>query len=365
MSSKIETATFVDPEAQHLQPQPQPQPQHQTTIQTNTQPWVEKYRPKTFETIVLDGINRKILHNMVYKKNVPNLLFYGPPGTGKTTTIIALIKQIQEYNNETGSDLIIHLNASDERGIDVIRNQIQQFVVSRPLFGNGTKFVILDEVDYMTKNAQQALKNIIHVHENVRFCLICNYISRIESFLQDECITLHFNTLPQEDIIQFLKTIVEYENLTYDENELMDIQQYYKSDIRSMVNYIQTNQCKTRIYKLWNTQEIKEFLCFLKHPDTDHALFKHKLHTLSMTYNIDYKHIFLKLFYYLIETNDEDDTNDMYNKYDVLTSTSIPECPFIENMIYIIHNNTVNSDYCISYVWYKLRGFLSKSNSIS
>lgn len=355
MSAKIETTIPVNP-----QPKPDhPQPQHQPTIQTNTQPWVEKYRPKTFETIVLDEINRKILQNIVYKKNIPNLLFYGPPGTGKTTTIIALIKQIQEYNNETGSDLIIHLNASDERGIDVIRNQIQQFVVSRPLFGNGTKFVILDEVDYMTKNAQQALKNIIHVHENVRFCLICNYISRIEEFLQDECITLHFNTLPQQDIIQFLKTIVEGENLTYDENELIDIQQYYKSDIRSMVNYMQTNQCKTRMYKLWNTDEIKDFLCFLKHPDTDYTLFKDKLHSVSVDYNIDYKHIFLKLFYYLIQTNDE------YTKFDVLTPTSIQERPFIENMLYIIHNNTVNSDYCVSYVWYKLRGFLSKSNSIS
>ena len=124
-------------------------------------PWVEKYRPRKFEDIVLEKNNKLILNNILNGANFPNLLFYGPPGTGKTTTIINLIDKYQEANDQKRKGLKIHLNASDDRGIDIIRNQINQFVNTKTLFGEGTKFVILDEVDYMTKNAQQALRYLI------------------------------------------------------------------------------------------------------------------------------------------------------------------------------------------------------------
>ena len=110
-------------------------------------PWVEKYRPSNFEDIVLDDINRKIFQNIIQKqanKYFPNLIFYGPPGTGKTTTIINLINAYQKEYNQVSRGTIIHLNASDERGIDIIRNQIYQFVRTNNLFDSGLKFVILD-----------------------------------------------------------------------------------------------------------------------------------------------------------------------------------------------------------------------------
>ena len=100
--------------------------------------------------------------------------------------------------------MVLELNASDERGIDIIRSQICSFVNSKPLFNVGLKFIILDEVDYMTKNAQQALKYLLqNCSTNVRFCLICNYISKIDDGLQNEFIKLRFNQLPKEDIINF------------------------------------------------------------------------------------------------------------------------------------------------------------------
>ena len=137
---------------------------------TDTRPWVEKYRPTRFDDIVLDPLNKKLLENIITQNSFPNLLFYGPPGTGKTTTIINLINRYQEVYNQKNKGLMIHLNASDDRGIDVIRNQINQFVNTKTLFGNGMKFVILDEVDYMTKNAQQALKYLIQQYSNnIRF----------------------------------------------------------------------------------------------------------------------------------------------------------------------------------------------------
>ena len=127
-------------------------------------PWVEKYRPNDFSSIVLDEMNREILSNILEFRYFPNLLLYGPPGTGKTTTIINMVKA---YQRVTGEDVnkcsMIHLNASDERGIDIIRNQINQFVNSKGLFSEGMKFVILDEVDYMTKNAQLALRCLLNM----------------------------------------------------------------------------------------------------------------------------------------------------------------------------------------------------------
>ena len=134
-------------------------------------PWVEKYRPTSFENIVLDKVNQTILENIIKMNMFPNLLLYGPPGTGKTTTIINLINSYQERYNQKSKDLMIHLNASDERGIEIIRNQISQFVNAKSLFTNGLKIVILDEVDYMTKNAQQALKYLLQDYrQNILFC---------------------------------------------------------------------------------------------------------------------------------------------------------------------------------------------------
>ena len=207
-----------------------------------TSPWVEKYRPNKFEDIVLTPINKKILENIIEFNYFPNLLFYGPPGTGKTTTIINLIDKYQETYNQKNKGLIIHLNASDDRGIDIIRNQIYQFVNTKTLFGNGMKFIILDEVDYMTKNAQQALHYLIQKYNTqIRFCLICNYISRIDSALQNEFIRLRFCQLPQEDIFMFLKNISEKENLSVSDSQLQNIRSIFKSDIRSMINFLQSN----------------------------------------------------------------------------------------------------------------------------
>ena len=191
----------------------------------STIPWVEKYRPVHFDNIVLDPLNRKIFQNILDKNYFPNLLFYGPPGTGKTTTIINLINEFQSKHYKINKSLVIHLNASDERGIDIIRNQIHSFVKTRNLFEVGLKFVILDEVDYMTKNAQQALKYLLQTcTNNVKFCLICNYISKIEESLQNEFICIRFNQLPKPDIYQFIRNISEKEKLELSDDSIDTIQ---------------------------------------------------------------------------------------------------------------------------------------------
>ena len=215
-------------------------------MKKNFIPWIEKYRPNELKTIAFDPINKKIFDNILKTNYFPNLLIYGPPGTGKTTSVINLIKEYQLKNNQTSKELIQHLNASDERGIDTIRNQINLFVNIKTLFSKGTKFVILDEVDYMTNNAQLALTNLICNCENVVFCLICNYISKIIDSLQNSFIKIRFDKIPDNEISDLLNLICKKEKLDYSPKKLMQIKNLYKSDIRSMINYLQAN-CNNKL----------------------------------------------------------------------------------------------------------------------
>lgn len=301
-------------------------------------PFVELYRPNIFDDIVLDPLNKQILKNVIETSYFPNLLFYGPPGTGKTTTIINLINAYQEKLNNKNKDLVIHLNASDERGIDIIRNQINYFVNSKPLFNTGMKFVILDEVDYMTKNAQQALRYLLQSYtSNVRFCLICNYISKIDEGLQNEFIRLRFNQLPKEDIIHFLKKITDTEKLDISDKNLLAIQKLYHSDIRSMVNFIQSNYVIVKDNKeihiigndVWN--ELLQMIRKREHVDT----MKIFIHNISITYNIDKKNIIKDFLNYIIRNEK------------TIVNTSFLN--FVENLMHTqIQNNNINIYYSLS-----------------
>ncbi len=269
-------------------------------MRNENSPWVEKYRPTCFEDIVLDKNNKTILESILRTNYFPNLLLYGPPGTGKTTTIINLVDAFQRKHNQHNKGLVIHLNASDERGIDIIRNQINQFVHSKALFTNGTKLVILDEVDYMTKNAQQALKSLLRgIDGNVRFCLICNYITRIDESLQNEFMRLRFNQLPPDLIIEFLTKIGRSENLNLTPETLLSIQQLYKSDIRSMINYMQSNHNINGTHKVLDDKLWETFTNILCQDD-----FREKgpvfLDTISNDYNIETKNLIKDYMNYII-----------------------------------------------------------------
>ena len=286
----------------------------------NTIPWVEKYRPTNFDDIVLDPLNKRIMETIINNNYFPNLLLYGPPGTGKTTTIINLINSFQSKNNQKNKGLMIHLNASDERGIDIIRNQISQFVYSQSLFSSGTKFVILDEVDYMTKNAQHALKYLLQSYNNnVRFCLICNYISRIDDSLQNEFMRLRFNQLPDVDIIRFLTVISDKEKIDISNDKLKSIQQLYKSDIRSMINYMQSNQHmmndqKVIDHSVWSAlTELIKRSPFSNGSNGSSSNSKNKnknnaitmIETISSDYNIEIKNIIKDYLNYIVRNHQE------------------------------------------------------------
>jgi len=308
-----------------------------TSSSLSTIPWVEKYRPTQFDKIVLDPLNKIIMENILIQNHFPNLLLYGPPGTGKTTTIINIVNAYQEKHNQKNKGLMIHLNASDERGIDVIRNQIYSFVNSSGLFSNGIKFVILDEVDYMTKNAQQALKYLLQsFNKNVRFCLICNYITKIDESLQNEFIRLRFNQLPEKEIVGFLKNISDNENIKLSETVISSIQKLYKSDIRSMINYIQSNQQLLSNLNVMGDDIWDNLIIKIKKNEKNEII--NSFNNISECYNIEIKNIIKDFLNYIIRKKPE-----IINK------------SFLDFVEFIMHIQDPNINYLLNYSIIKLK----------
>lgn len=200
-------------------------------------PWIEKYRPVDLSNVVLDDHYKIVLDTMIETLFIPHMLLYGPPGTGKTTTINCLLDKIKtKYQMKHN---IIHLNASDDRGVDIIRHTIYNFVQSSGFFTNSDlKFVVLDEVDSMTKPAQQSLLLLLNHYKNVRFFLICNYISKLIPPLRQKCLILHFYNLPNYK--DYLEHIIRSEKIEISEDRLNDIMYNFYPDIRCMVNALQT-----------------------------------------------------------------------------------------------------------------------------
>lgn len=288
---------------------------------SKTIPWVEKYRPTKFDNIILDDVNESIFKNVMKTSHFPNMLFYGPPGTGKTTSIMNLVDNYFKNNNmKNYKSSVIHLNASDDRGIDIIRNQILQFVSSNGIYNKGYKFVILDEVDYMTKNAQQALKHLLQlVNNNIRFCLICNYISKIDVSLKNEFICIRFNKLPNEKIHNYLKHIVTNEDLKITDDTIQRIQYKFGSDIRSMINYIQLNQFNwSNNYNIVDDSAYEKIHCyFLEHHDCNSDASSQNIisfiYKMSILYNTNILDLIKEYFNYIIKYKTELINKDLLN----------------------------------------------------
>jgi len=197
----------------------------------STLPFIEKYRPASLDEMISHTEIISTFKLFIKDGNMPHVLLYGPPGTGKTSAILACATEMYGTNKNF---MVMELNAaSDDRGIDVVRTKIKQFVSSDNAFyrmsigdkaQDAFKLVILDEIDAMTDDAQAILRQVIEKYtSNARFCLICNYIKKINKALQSRCIVFRFSPLNKDQMRQRLNYVIEKENINITEDGIKAI----------------------------------------------------------------------------------------------------------------------------------------------
>jgi replication factor C subunit 3/5 len=202
-------------------------------------PWVEKYRPRDLSELISHQEIVSTIERFIVEDRLPHLLLYGPPGTGKTSTILACARRL--YPDREFNSMVLELNASDDRGIGIVRGQILSFASTRTIFKSGFKLVILDEADAMTKDAQNALRRIMEKFtENTRFCLICNYLSHIIPALQSRCTRFRFGPLSTDAMRERLDYVVKEERIDITEDGLKAVLSLSSGDMRQALNILQS-----------------------------------------------------------------------------------------------------------------------------
>ena len=205
-------------------------------------PWIEKYRPIYLDDIV--GNEETISRLKVFAEdgNLPNLIISGPPGTGKTTSILCLARQLLGAN--VYKEAVLEMNASNDRGIDVVRNKIKMFAQKKVTLDKGKhKIIILDEADSMTDGAQQALRRIMEIYSSTtRFCLACNNSEKIIEPIQSRCAILRYTKLTDKQILKRLLEICDLEKLSYTDDGLEAIIFTAQGDMRQAINNLQSTQ---------------------------------------------------------------------------------------------------------------------------
>ncbi|KAI8807384.1 P-loop containing nucleoside triphosphate hydrolase protein [Cladochytrium replicatum] len=241
-----------------------------TTKQSYELPWVEKYRPRLLKDIVGNIETVQRLQVIAQEGNIPNLIISGPPGIGKTTSIHCLAHELLGPKFE---DAVLELNASDDRGIDVVRNRIKMFAQKKVTLPPGRhKIVILDEADSMTSGAQQALRRTMEIYSNTtRFALACNTSSKIIEPIQSRCAILRYNRVTDKEVLKRLIEICQFENVNYTPEGLEAVIFTAEGDMRQAINNLQSTWAG---FGLVSEDHVFK-VCDQPHPATVNAIIAH------------------------------------------------------------------------------------------
>ena len=200
--------------------------------------WTEKYRPNNYEDIVGQDQIIKRIKSLTNSLNIPHLLFAGPAGTGKSTLALVVVKEL--FGNEWKENYL-ELNASDERGINIVREKVKDFAKTQSLGKVPFKVIFLDEADALTPEAQQALRRTMENYaKGCRFILSCNYSSKIIDPIQSRCAAFRFKLLEKKDVEKVLRKIANRENLDLSDDAIESLYEGSEGDCRRSVNLIQS-----------------------------------------------------------------------------------------------------------------------------
>jgi len=264
-------------------------------------PWVEKYRPKNINDVLHPPIT-KFINDLMTNDYLPHMIFYGVAGTGKTSTIFAIAN---EYFKGEASKYVLELNASDDRGISVVRSQIKEFcqlqIIKKPEINIKYKLVILDEADALTDDAQGALRRIIETYTfNTRFCLICNYLSRLIDAILSRSLVIIFPKISDKIMTEAITKISKNENMKLSKDQLKNIIFSSNGDLRKGINLLQNMSLSDNFSSIGlQVTSIKYILDYVKKHNVKESY--DELSKLRLVENFSMSDFLNKLLNYLLE----------------------------------------------------------------
>ena len=276
--------------------------------------WTEYFRPKTLDDVIGQQEIVERLKQFARRADFPHMLFSGPPGVGKTTSAEAIINEIFIPSDRIAN--VKRLNASDDRGINVVREDIKNFARVLPSGKARFKLIILDEADQMTSEAQHALRRTMeHFNEITRFILICNYSSRIISPIQSRCAIFRFRALQKKEVSEYLQSIATQKNLNIDKDAIEALYQSSEGDLRQAINALQaaasmtsdiTEGIVSQIQGYVKPAELSEIIYSCIGPKPNFSTARKKVLTLMETHGLSGQDLVKHLNRQLSKTPSED-----------------------------------------------------------